>query len=223
MQFLDILESYFRHAALYHPNAADPENNAYLSSAAGDFLYTCANFLSRLKPTPSVFSRHQDLLRSLSSILRSAHTGVETDSPPDYLFFASLLHVTRLLTQRTQRSEIITTETGRELILAIFEYRSRFHPRNDMMEMMSSWNETPPVLDSVWYYFVAYAEDLGIVLLPIAGEGTDLPPVECADVQEEIQHTSGDGVVDFGRIVDQVARDDASTHLSQEDDGWATT
>jgi len=221
IQLLDVLQGYFRHAGLYHPNAADLENSTYLSSAVRHFLNACANILSRSKPTSSVFSHHQDLLQSLASGLGSTHTGVETGTLPDYLFLSSLIYVTELL---KQRSMAIITETGRELILTIFQYRLRFHPRDDIMEMMSSWIKDPSAFDRVWSDFVFYAAELlGIVLPPIAEEVTDFTPVECVDIQEEPQHTSGDAVIDFGRIGDQVARDTASTRLSQEDDDWATT
>jgi len=199
IQLLDILRGYFRHDALYHPNTANLESSTYLSSAVGHFLYACADLLPRLKPTSYIFSRHQDLLQSLASGLGSTHTGVETDLPPDHLFFSTLIYVTRLL---NQGSETVTTETGRELILAILQYRSRFYPRDDIMEMMSTWIEDPPAFDHVWSDFVGYARELGIVLPAIAEEQTtDLTP-ECVEVKEEPQHPLGDAVVDVGKTGD---------------------
>jgi len=217
-QLLDILRGYFQHAALYYPNTANLENSTYLSSAVGHFLYACADFLPRLKPTSSIFSRHQDLLQSLASGLGSTHTGVETDPPPDHLFFSSLIYVTRLL---NQGSETITTETGQELILAIFQYRSRFHPQDDIMEIMSTWIEDPPAFDRVWSGFVGYASELGIVLPAIAEEQTTGLTPECVEGKGEPQHPLGDAVVDVGKTRDQISQDE-SIHSLHRDGGLAT-
>ena len=212
IQSLDILQNYFRHAALYHPKPADFQNSTYLSSSVGHFLSDCVRFLSRLKPSSSVFSRHEDLLQFLASILGSADC--DTDPPPDYLFFSSLLYVTSLL---SRGSETMTTRIGQELILAMLQYRSRFQPREDVFQVLVPMLVRSQGFDRTWRHFVERARELRIILPPTAEEQTtDLKPVKCLGFQEETQHSFGDALVDLSKVGEQVFRDEQSTHSSEE-------
>ena len=58
-QILDILQSYFRHAATYNPDTADAGCTTYFSKAGMDFIYDLASIASKLEPTSPLFSTCQ--------------------------------------------------------------------------------------------------------------------------------------------------------------------
>jgi len=189
-QLLDILQSYFHHAATYNPDPADAGCTTYFSEFGMDFIYNFASVGSKLKPTSSVFSRHGNVLQSLASDLRHAEAGPS----PDYLFFASFTYVFLLL---LRESDTITTETGRDLILAISQYRERVIPRKDLEAGFWNLNRHGRTFDNGWSDFVGMARALGIIVPPIAQESPpDLPSLESAEIQEEPDHTSGDAIVE---------------------------
>jgi len=193
-QFLDILQSYFRHAATYNPDTADAGCTTYFSKVGIDFIYESAKAASKLKPTSPLFSRHVNVLQSLASELRDLHEDPEAGPSPDYLFFASFAYVYRLL---SWDSDIITTETGRNLILAILQYRERVSLRKDFEEGFYNSDIHGWKFDNDWSYFVDNARTLGIVVPSLAQEQpADLPPLESAEIQEELDHPSGDAVVE---------------------------
>jgi len=128
-QLLDILQSYFRHAATYKPDTADAGCTTYFSNVGMDFIFQSAYAASKLKPTSPPFSRHVNVLQSLASDLRDLHEDPEAGPSPDYLFFASFTYAYRLL---SWDSDMIATETDRDLILAILQYRERVIPRKDL-------------------------------------------------------------------------------------------
>jgi len=68
-QLLDILQSYFRHAATYNPDTADAGCTTYFSKVGIDFIFQSAYAASKLKPTSPLFSRHVNVLQSLASDL----------------------------------------------------------------------------------------------------------------------------------------------------------
>jgi len=88
-QLLDILRSYFRHAATYYPVAADAGCTTYFSQVGMNFIYRSAHAVSELKPTSPLFSPHVNILQSLASDLRGLHEDPEAGPSLDYLFFAS--------------------------------------------------------------------------------------------------------------------------------------
>src|SRR6188768_1088060 len=95
-QLLDILQSYFRHAATYNPDTADAGCTTYFCKVGMDFIYESARAASRLKPTSPLFSRDVNVLQSLASDLRDLHDDPEARPSPDYLFFASFAYAYRL-------------------------------------------------------------------------------------------------------------------------------
>jgi len=191
-QLLDITQSYFRHAATYNPNAADAGSTTYFSKVGIDFIYDLASAAPTLKPTSPFFSRHVNVLQSLVSDLQDLHEDPETGPTPDYLFFASFAYANRLL---FWHSDIIATETGRDLILAVLQYRERVIPRKDLEDGFYNMNIYEQKFDNDWSEFVDKARALGIVVPSLAqGPLADLPP-ESAEIQE-LHHSSGDVVVE---------------------------
>jgi len=193
-QFLDILQSYFRHAATYNPDTANAGCTTYFSNVGMSFIFQSACAASTLKPTYPLFSRHTNILQSLASDLRDLHEDPEAGSSPDYLFFASFAYVFWLI---FWESDTITTETGRDLILAILQYRERVIPRKDLEAGFYNSNIDGWTFDNHWFNFVNEARVLGTVIPPLAQEPpADLPPLEYAEIQEEPDHPSGDAVVE---------------------------
>jgi len=193
-QHLDILQSYFRHAATYNPDTAAAGCTTYFSNVGIDFIFESAKAASKLEPTSPLFSPHVNVLQSLASGLRDLHENPEAGPSPDYLFFASFAYAHWLL---FFRSDIVTTETGRDLILAILQYRERIIPRKDFEEGFYNLNYFEWKFENTWSNFVDKARALGIVIPPLAQEPpADLPPLEYAEIQEEPDHPSGDAVVE---------------------------
>jgi len=193
-QLLDILQSYFRHAATYNPDTPDAGCTTYFSDVGVDFVFESAKAASTLKPTSPLFSRHVNVLQSLASDLRDRHEDPEAGPSSDYLFFASFAYANRLL---FWESDIIATETGRDLILAILQYRERVIPRKDLEDGFYNMNIYGQKFDNDWSEFVDKARALGIVVPSLAQEPpADLPPLESAEMQEELDHPSGDAVVE---------------------------
>ena len=206
-QHLDILESYFRHAATYNPDTADAGCTTYFSNVGIDFIFESAKAASKLEPTSPLFSPHVNVLQSLASDLRDLHEDPEAGHSPDCLFFASFAHAYWLL---SWDSDIITMETGRDLILAILQYRERVIPRKDFEERFYNLDIYQWKFDNDWSKFVDKARVLGIVVPPLAQEPpADLPPLESAEIQPEPDHPSGDAVV-------EVFHDHASVHSSSK-------
>jgi len=192
-QFLDILQSYFRHAAIYNPDTADAGCTTYFSKVGMSFIFRSADAVSELNPTSPLFSPHVNVLQSLASDLRDLHGDPEAGHSPDYLFFASFAYAIRLL---YRDSDIIATETGRDLILAILQYRERIIPRKDLEDGFYNSNYFGRTFDNHWSEFVNRARPLGIVVPSLAQEPpADLPPLESAEIQEELDHLSGDAIV----------------------------
>jgi len=193
-QFLDILQSYFRHAATYNPDTANTGCTTYFSKVGMDFMFESARAASELKPTSPLFSRHVNVLQSLASDLRDFYEDPETGPSPDYLFFASFAYVYWFL---SLDSNIITTETGRDLILAILQYRERVIPRKDFEDGFYNIEIYGRKFDDDWSEFVDKARALCIFVPSLAQEPpADLPPLESAEIQEELDHPSGDAVVE---------------------------
>jgi len=193
-QLLDILQSYFRHAATYYPNAADAGCTTYFSRVGMNFIVKLASVVSEVKPTSPHFSQHVNLLQSLASDLRDLHEDPEAGPSPDYLFFTSFTYVFWLL---FRESDTITTETGRDLILAILQYRERVNPGKDFEDGFYNLNIYGWKFDDHWSYFVNKARALGIAIaLPSQEPPGDLPQLESAEIQEELNHPSGDVVVE---------------------------
>jgi len=193
-QLLDILQIYFHHAATYNPDTADAGCTTYFSEAGNDFIYRSAHAVSKLKPTSPLFSRHVNVLQSLASDLRDLHEDPEAGPSPDYLFFASFTYVFWLL---ILKSDTITTKAGRDLILAILQYRERVIPQKDLEDGFYNSNVYGWTFDDNWSDFVDKARALGIVVPSLAQEPpADLPPLESAEIQEELDHPSGDAVVE---------------------------
>ena len=127
-ELLDILHSYFHNAATYYPDPADAGSTTYFSLVGIDFICKSGFEVSKVETTSPLFSRCVNLLQSLASGLQDLHDDPEAGPSPDYLFFASFAYVERLL---NLESATITTETGRDFILAILQYRERVIPRKD--------------------------------------------------------------------------------------------
>jgi len=72
-QLLDILQSYFRNAASYHPDEGDAGSTTYFSRIGMSFILRSANAVSKVKLTSPLFSQHVNLLQSLASGLRNFH------------------------------------------------------------------------------------------------------------------------------------------------------
>jgi len=193
-QLHDILESYFRHAATYEPDTAYAGSTTYFSEVGMDFICDLASTASEFKPTSPLFSRHVNVLQSLASDLRDLHEDPEAGPPPDYLFFASFAYAYCLL---LRESDTITTETGRDLILAILQYRTRVIPRKDLEDGFYNSNIGRWKFDDDWSEFVDMARAIGIVVPPPTQEPpADLPSLESAEIQEEPNYPSGDAVVE---------------------------
>jgi len=208
-QLLDILQSYFRHATTYNPGTADAGCTTYFSKVGIDFIFQSTLAASTLKPTSPLFSRHVNVLQSLASDLRDLHEDPEAGPSPDYLFFASFTYVRGLL---FWDSDTIVTETGRDLILAILQYRERVVPRKDLEDGFYNSNIKRQTFDGAWSNFFNKARALGIVVPPLAQEPpADLPLLQSAEIQTEPGHPSGDAVV-------EVLHDHASVHSSSKTD-----
>jgi len=193
-QLLDILRSYFRHAATYNPDTADADCTTYFSKAGMDFVFESAKAASTLKPTSPLFSRHTNILQSLASDLRDLYEDPEAGPSPDYLFFASFAYAYWLL---SSDSDIIATETGRDLILAILQYRERVILRKDVEDGFYNLNLFGWTFDNHWSEFVDKARGLGIGVPSLAqGARADLLSLESAEIQEEPDHPYGDAVVE---------------------------
>jgi len=193
-QLLDILQSYFRQAATYNPDTADAGCTTYFSKVGIDFMFESASAASKLKPTSPLFSPHVNILQSLASDLRGLHEDPEAGPSLDYLFFASFAYARWLL---FFHSDIIATETGRDLILAILQYRKRVIPQKDFEEGFYNSISDGWTFDNHWSNFVNKARVLGILVPPLAQEPpADLPSLESAEIRPEPDHPSGDVVVE---------------------------
>jgi len=189
-QLLDILQSYFRHAGTYNPDTADAGCTTYFSKVGMDFVFQSAHAVCKLKPTSPLISRHVNVLQSLASYLRYPEAGPS----PAYLFFASFTYVFWLL---ARGSDTITTETGRDLILAILQYRARVIPLKDFEDGFYNLNYYGWTFDDNWSNFVGRARALGIVVPSLAQEPpADLLSLKSAEIQPEPDHPSGDAVVE---------------------------
>lgn len=208
-QLLDILQSYFHSATTYYPNPADAGSTTYFSKIAMDLICESARAVSKLKPTAPPFSRHIDLLQSLASGLRDLNLGAEAGPLPDYLFYASFAYVYQLL---NWSSDAITTETGRDLILAISQYRERVIPQKAIED--GFYNSTWRTFGNDWPKFENYAGVCGIVVPPSTKELlADPAPIECTEIQENPVHPSSDAVVE---VLDYHY---ATSHPSSKSDG----
>jgi len=193
-QLLDILRSYFHNAATYSPDAADA-GSTYFSRVGMNFIIKSAFIMCKLNPTSPLFSQHVTFLQSLSSHLRNLPNDSAVSSSPDYMFFASFPYVYRLL---YRESNAITTETGRDLILAILEYRERVILRKDIEDAFYNSGNDKSMFDTHWSFFVNRSRKLGIMAPPPAQEpSVDHVPFKSAAIQEEPGHPSGDAVVEF--------------------------
>jgi len=92
-QLLYILQSYFRNAATYYPNAADAGRTTYFFKVGMDFMDASAFALSGLKPTFPLFSRQVNLIQFIASCIRDFRDDLEASPTPDYLFFVSFTYV----------------------------------------------------------------------------------------------------------------------------------
>jgi len=192
-QLLDILNSYFRNAATYHPKPEDAGKAIYFSSVGASFIFHSALSLPNLKPTSSLFSRHEGLLQSLTTSLQDLPDDLTTHPPPDYLFFASLLYV-RLLLAFDSDKEIVKTDACQNLILSMLQYRAWVPQlRKDVEE---SFYNTIFTFEKDWPDFVRRANKLGVVLPPPAMPPSDPPPLEGTEIQEKTRQPSGDAIVD---------------------------
>jgi len=219
---LAILKSYFRHAEKYHPKPDDAGETTYFSQVGVDFLVRSAKALQGLQPTSPLFSQHENLLKSLATSLQVLHDDLAVHPPPDYLFFASLLYIRWPLFYGWDK-EIIKTDAGRDLILAILRYHARVtRLRTDIAE--GFYNTHGFTFERDWPYFVEHAKELGVVLPPPAVQLlTDPLPLEDAQVQEERCSPSGDAVleVQVDPLGKRALRDNASAHswLTMDRDG----
>jgi len=193
-QLFNILRSYFCHAATYNPDTADAVSTTYFSEVGMDFIFQSAKAVSKLKPTSPLFSRHVNVLQCLASDLRDLLEDPKAWPSPDYLFFASFAYANWLL---LVKSDIITTATGRDLILAILQYHERIIPRKDLEDGFYNSNHYGWTFDDNWSDFVGRARALGIIVPPLSQESlADLPPLESTEIHEKPDHPSGDAVVE---------------------------
>lgn len=221
---ISILSGYFQNAAAYHPDAIDATNTTYFSGVGASFVDLSAKAFAKLQPTSPLLSQHDDLLRFLLSRLRDVLNSPATHSPPpDYLFFASFAYVKRLL---DQTSQTVRTEIGRDLILAILEYRAHLTLRQDIEGgFYNSIHHRR--FDWDWQVFVDHANGLDIVLPPPAGEQPAiLALTEGVEIREEPHHPSSDAIIDLGAFGTLVLRKTESPSLrsySPTEEDWATT
>ena len=207
-RLLDILQNYFHNATTYYPDATDVGSTTYFSRVGINFIRKSAIAVSEVKPISPLFSRHINLLQSLASGLRDISDDPEAGPSPDYLFFVSLAYVQWLL---LHKSDTITTETGRDLILAILQFRQRGIPRKDIED--GFYNSYGWVFDDDWPDFVHRARKLGIVVSsPDEKPPAELLLLECTEIKEA-DHPAGDAVISV------LHGHDASTWSSKTDDG----
>ena len=213
-ELLNILQDYFRNAAIYHPQPDDAGNTTYFSLVGADFVFESAFALHQLQPTSPLFSQHENLLQSLATSLQDIHDDLAAHSPPDYLFFASLIYVGWLLSCYPV-PEVIKTDIGRNLILVILQYHARFtRLRTDIKE---DFYDTLGDFEQDWPDFVKLAEELGVVLPPPGVQPPTYPtPLEGAEIQEEPRQLSGDAIVDVrvDPLGEWSLEDNASAHSS---------
>jgi len=144
-----------------------------------------------VKPTSPLFSRHVNLLQLLASGLRVLP---EAGASPDYLFFASFCYVCGLL---RYESDIITTEPGRNLILAIYQYRRRVVPRKDIQDGFYKSHHHGWTFDDNWTEYDTCTRQIGIeVPLPSQEPAAYLSPLGFVELEEELDHPSDDAVVE---------------------------
>jgi len=146
--------------------------------------------VSELKPTSPIFSRHVELLQSLVSGLLDHHEDedacTEPSRPPDYLFFASFAYVYWLL---GPKSDLITTPTGRDLVLAILQYRARVIPRKDIEDGFYNSYGRGWKFATKWPNFIKSASELGVVV-------DEEPPADLAPIEYAESRLSGDPVIE---------------------------
>ena len=126
--------------------------------------------------------------------------------PPDYLFFSSFTYCYWLL---FRNSEIIKTEIGRDLIVALLQYRARIpQPRKDIEVKFCDSENT--FLTINWSKFVENAGACGIVLpRPTDSEEppTDPTTIGAAKIIEESCEPVGDATIDVGVLGRQPSYD----------------
>jgi len=168
-----------------------------------------------LKPKSPLFSRHENLLQSLTTSLQDLPDDLTTHTPPDYLFFASLLYV-RLLLVFDSDKEIVKTDACQNLVLSILQYRARVPQlRKDIEERFYN---TLCTFKEDWPAFVQHANKPGVVLLPPAVPPSHPPSLEGTEIQEITRQVSGDVIVDVqvDPVGKQSSNDAAPGHSSLE-------
>jgi len=192
---LNILESYFRNAAKYHPKPEDAGQTTYFSGVGANFIFESAKALFKLQPTSSLFSQHQNLLQSLGTSLQDLQDNLTVHPPPDYLFFASLLYVLWLL-RLGSGAEIIKTDVGQSLILIVLQYRARVTQLRRDIEK-GFYNALVYTFERDWPEFVKRAKEIGVFLpAPTVQLPIGPPLLEGSEIQEELRQPSGDVIVD---------------------------
>jgi len=188
-QLLDLLGSYFRNAAKYHPSPEDAGNTTYFSKVGASFILASAHALHKLQPTSPLFSQHENIVQSLATNLQNLHHDFAAHPSPDYLFFASLLYALWLLRFDGPDAE---KDTSQNLIRAILQYHARVsQPRRDIEE--GFYNTLGFSFEQDWPDFVQLAKELGVMLPASAIQlATDPLPLGGA----EPHHPAGDTILD---------------------------
>ena len=208
-QILDVLISYFDNAAAHHPKPDEAGANTYFSPVTVSFVYESAWALIDLEPTSPLFSRHNSLLQNLATRLRNLPEDLTTSPPPDYLFFASFTYGYRLL---NWNSGLIKTETGRDFIVALLQYRVHIpQPRKDIEVEFCNPGNMLPTLN--WSQFVEKAGASGVVLSQLAEEPpADSITIDGAKISEGSSREAGDATINVGVLGGQPSYDDTAIH-----------
>jgi len=149
--------------------------------------------LFKLQPTSPLFSQHENILQSLTTSIQDLHDDLAAHPPPDYLFFASLTYVYRLLFwNRDIDAKIIKTDIRQNLILAILQYHA--HATQLRTVIKEGFYNTCGNFEEDWLEFVQAAEKLGVVLPPPGVQ----PPTDPSPLQEEPHQRAGDAIVEVG-------------------------
>jgi len=208
-QILNILISYFDNAAVHHPEPDEAGKTTYFSMVTVSFVYESAWALIDLEPTSPLYSTHSNLLQNLATRLRDLPEDLTTSPPPDYLFFSSFTYGCWLL---DRNSGLIKTETGRDFIVALLQYRARIpQPRKDIEVEFCNPRNIFPTLN--WSQFVENARASGIVLSQLAEE----PPADSitiggVKIGEGSSSEAGDVTIDVGVLGGQPSYDGTAIH-----------
>jgi len=176
-QVLYIVQQFFCAASTYHPNPEEMQTTTYSCFGRNDFFDTAAIIVSTTTSS-ALISQHDTILQYLTCTLQRLSDDITSQPMPDYLFFVSLVYVSKLL---NLDSDPIKTEASRDLIHTVFQYQN--HVALNSKIWADIWmNRSSPSWPTYWDAFALRARDVAGFEFSASGPQTQLFPDQKDDV-----------------------------------------